>query len=119
MIDGHYFALILLTYGEIIASVDRLIAPAHFGYVDQALNTRSDFQECSVIFNIDDFTFDNITFFDGITDNIPWMWLELFEAKRDSLLVFIEIQYNDMYFLIDLQNFRWMVDTSPAYIGDV
>src|SRR6185295_14235798 len=103
MIDGHHFALILLSYSEIITGVDRLIAPAHFGDVDQALNAWCDFKKRTIVFDVDNLAFDDAAFFDCITDNIPWMRLELFEAKRDSLLVLVKIKHHDMDFLIDLE----------------
>src|SRR5687768_15264725 len=96
-----------------------LIAPAYFRYVDQSFNTRCDLQECSVVFYIDNLAFDYAAFLDRITNDIPWMWLQLFETKRDSLLVFIKIKYHDVDFLIDLKNFRRMVDPAPADISDV
>src|SRR5690606_12712318 len=47
------------------------------------------------------------------------MWLELLEAKRNSFLVLIEVEYNDVNLLIDLEYFRRMIDTAPADVGNI
>src|SRR5687768_3746567 len=99
--------------------MNRLVAPAYFRNVNKSFHSGSDFKECTVVFDIYNLAFNYTAFCNGISYNIPWMGLKLLETKRYSLFVFIKVKHNDMDFLIDLQNFRRMIDSSPTDICNI
>ena len=47
------------------------------------------------------------------------MWCQLLKTKADPAFLIIEVEDNDIEFLIKLEHFRRMVDTSPADVCDI
>ena len=118
-VDGHHFGFVFLAQFEVFAGIDRLVAPADLGDVDQPFDTRLDLEECAVIFDIDDLAFDGGTFFDLLAEDFPRVRGQLLETERDPLLVLVEIEYNDVDLLVELQYLVGVVDPAPGNIGDV
>ena len=52
-------------------------------------------------------------------ESVPWVWSELLQAESDALLLFVEVENNDVDFLVELNNFVWVVDASPRKVGNV
>ena len=85
-----------------------MLRPRHFGDVDETFYARSHFDECTVVSEDDDLTLDLITHLKVSVEAIPRMWLELLEAKSDTLLSFVELKDNDIERLIKSDNFARM-----------
>src|SRR6188768_1892981 len=56
-IKCNYFCFVLVTKFEELFRIDRGICPCDLRYVYQTFNTRKDLKECTVIFDINNFTF--------------------------------------------------------------
>ena len=56
----------------------------------------------------------------GLSEGVPGIFLGLLEAQRDSLLVDVDAQHNDLDFFVLVHDLRGMLDPfRPAHIGDV
>ena len=89
-----------VTYLEKLLSRADVLCPGHFRDMDEAFYARSDFDECTVVSEDDDLTLDLITHLKVSVEAIPRMWLELLEAKSDTLLSFVELKDNDIELLV-------------------
>jgi hypothetical protein len=99
--------------------IDRRIGPGDFADVNQTFYARHDFQESTVVFDIDHPSLDDLAFLDTRGQYIPGMRSQLLQAKADPLLSIVEIQHHHLQLLIQLQHLARMADTSPADIGDI
>ena len=96
-----------------------MLRPRHFRNVDQALNARSDFNERAVVGHDDNFTLNLVADFQFRVESVPWMRLELLQAEGDALLLVVEVEDNNIEFLVELYNLVRVVDTSPREVGDM
>ena len=47
------------------------------------------------------------------------MWCKLLVAERNTATLLVEIEDHDLDRLVELNNFRRMIDTSPREVGDM
>ena len=52
-------------------------------------------------------------------EGIPWMGLELLETESDALLFVVEVEDNNVEFLIEFNNFAGLGNAAPREVGDV
>ncbi len=52
-------------------------------------------------------------------ESLPWVGCELLQAERDTLLLLVEVEDNDIDFLAFVYNLVGIVDTSPTEVCDV
>lgn len=96
-----------------------MLAPAHFAYVDKTFYTGSDFNECTVVGHNDNFTLYFVANLELSIESIPRMRSELLQTEGDTLLLFIEVENNNVQFLIELNDFVRIVYAAPRKVGDV
>ena len=77
------------------------------------------FNKCTIVSNYNNFTFHMVAHFEVGTQGIPWVRSELLQAESDALLLFVEVENNNVDFLVELNNFVWVVDASPRKVGNV
>ena len=105
LIKGHHFSFVLVVKFKEFFCIDWRVGPGDFTYVNQTFNTRHDFEEGAIVFDVHHFTFHDFTFFEVFGQGIPGMRSKLFQAKADTFFIIIEIEYNNIEFLIHLQYF--------------
>ena len=112
-------SLYLVTDLEQIVGRTYVLAPAHLRYVDQALNTRSNLNECTVVGHNDNLTLHLVADLEVWIKGIPWMCRKLLQAKGDTLLLLIEVEDNDLDLLVELHNLLRIAYAAPAEVCDV
>src|SRR5947209_17190322 len=53
--------------------VHRCVSPCNFTYVNKTFNTWLNLEECTIIFNVDYFTFNNLSFLNSVGQHFPGM----------------------------------------------
>ena len=96
-----------------------MAAPRYFADVDKTFNAGSDFEESTVISDIDDFTFNGRVFLNTSCQNVPRVRLELFQAERNTFFLVVEAEDNDIEFLTVFEYIAWVFDTTPRNICNV
>src|SRR5258705_2005 len=79
-----------------------LLRPAHFGRVHQAFDAGFEFDERAVIDNANDLAFELATSWIFLRGANPGIRRELFQPQRDALLFLVELQNDDVEFLVRL-----------------
>ena len=102
-----------------VLSAAEMLRPRHFADVDKTFYARSDFEECAVIGHNDHFALDFVADFEVGVEGVPGMGLELLETESDTFLLVVEVEDNDVEFLVELDNFAGMVYAAPREVGDV
>ena len=87
--------------------------------MDKTLYTRSDFDECTVIGHHNDFAFYLVAYFQVGIESIPGMRLQLFQAQSDTFLLVVEVEDNDVEFLVERNHLFGVRNTAPREVGDV
>jgi hypothetical protein len=87
--------------------------------MDETLYAGSDFNKCSVFSHDNYAAIDFIADFELFAECVPWMGLELLETKCDALLLVVEVENNDIEFLVELHNLFGMAYAAPGEVGDV
>ena len=90
-----------------------MLAPTHFAYVDETFYTRSDFYECTIVGHNDYFTLHLIAYLEVGIKSVPRMGSELLETESNTLLLFVEVEDNDVKLLIELYDFVGIVYAAP------
>src|SRR5215203_4064374 len=119
LIQCNNLGFVLVVQLKELFSVDRCVCPCNFTYVNKTFNTWKYFKESTIIFDVHYFSFHYRAFRDVCRKDIPWMRSKLFETKADPFLLIIEVEHHHFKFLIELEHFARMADTSPANVGDV
>jgi len=87
--------------------------------MDEALDALLDLDEGAVVGQRDDLAdhlgADRVL----VLDVFPRMRLELLVAKGDTFLLLVEVEHNHVDGLIQLDNFRRVIDAPPGKIGDM
>ena len=102
-----------------VLSRTEVLRPRHFTYVDKTFYARSDFNECTVVSHNDNFTLNFVTNFEVSVESIPGMGLELFETESVAFLFGMEVEDNNVEFLVELYHFCGVVYAAPREVGDV
>ena len=97
----------------------QVLAPRHLRNVNQTLYTRCNLDECAVIGHNDNLALNFVTDFEVGIQRLPRVRNELLQAESDTLLVLVEIENNDLQFLVEMYNLLRMIDTTPRKVGDV
>src|ERR1700678_129558 len=118
-IHAQDHAVDFVVYVDQLRGVLHPFRPSHFAYVDEALNTLFEFDECSVIGDADYASMDMRA--DGVAmlRIEPRIGRELFEAERDALLVFAILQHLDLNLIADVDQVARVRQASPRHVGDV
>src|SRR5678815_2979307 len=94
-------------------------SPAHLADVHEALDTRLELDECTVVRDRHNLArharADRIL----LRDVLPRIALQLFEAERDSLSLPVDIENLDFELRTDLHHLRRMLNASVRHVGDV
>jgi hypothetical protein len=106
-------------YFHEVLSRTEVLRPRHFRNVDEAFNAGSDFEECAVVSHNDNFAFNLVTNFEVRIKSIPGMWVELFQAESDAFLFVIEVEDNDVEFLVEFNDFAGVANAAPREVSDV
>ena len=72
--------------------------------MDKTFYARSDFNECAVISDNDNFTFNFVADFEVLIKCFPRMRGKLFETKSDAFFLVVEVDDNNLKFLIQVYN---------------
>jgi hypothetical protein len=102
-----------------LAGVDVLLGPGHFRNVDQTLDARFQFHECTVIGDVRDAAVMDRPQREAAFDRIPRIGLQLLHAKRDAVGFLVDLDDLDLDGLADRQDFRRVVDAAPGHVGHV
>src|SRR5262249_36963722 len=119
LVERDDLSVVLIAQLEEFLRIDRSIRPGDLAYVHQPFYARHDLQEGAVIFDIDDLALDDRAFLDVLRQHVPGMRGELLQTKADTFLAIVEIQYDDLQFLIQLQHLARVADAAPTDIGDI
>ena len=87
--------------------------------MDQTLYTRLDLYECTVVGNNDYLALHVIAYLQVCIESVPWMWSELFQTESNALLLVIEVEDNDIDFLIELYYLMRIVYATPREVCNV
>ena len=87
--------------------------------MNKTFHTGSNFKECAVVCHNDNFTLNVVTNLKVCIECIPRMGIKLFKTKSDTFLFVVEINDNDIEFLVELDNFAGMAYAAPRQVGDV
>jgi len=87
--------------------------------VDETFHTRLDFHESAVRHQLGDLAADAMTCRETSFDVFPRIALELLEAERDALFLFVDVENLDRDGLANREHFAPVIDPAPAHVGDV
>ena len=90
-----------------------MLAPAHFANVDKAFNARCDFNKCTIVSHNHYLALNLVTYLEVRIEGIPRMRSELLETEGDTLLLFVEIEDNNVELLVEFHNFVGIVYAAP------
>jgi len=96
-----------------------VLRPAHFGNMNKPFDPFFNFHKRAVVSErydlADHFRSDGIFRF----DILPRMRLQLLVAERNTFLLLVEVEHDDIDLLIQLHDFGRMIDAAPGQVGDV
>ena len=87
--------------------------------MDEAFNTGSDFDECTIVGHHNHLTLHLVAHLEVFVKGIPRMGSELLNTEGNALLLFVEVEDNDVELLVVLYHFAGIADATPREIGDV
>ena len=87
--------------------------------MDETLYTRNDLHECAIVSDEDDLTLNLVTNLEVSIEAVPRMWSELLVTESDSLLLLIEIEYNDLDLLVELYELLRVIYAAPREVCDM
>ena len=118
-VESQDNCLYLVTYLHEVLSRTQVLAPRHLRYVDQALYTWSNLNECTIVSHNHYLTLHVITYLEVLVEGIPWMWSELLQTESDTLLLLIEVEDNNVDLLVERYNLVWIAYAAPREVCDV
>ena len=87
--------------------------------MDQALNARSNLNECAVVGHDDNLTLNMVADLEFSIQSIPRMRSELLQTESDALLLLVEVEDNHVELLVEFHNLVRIADAAPAEVCDV
>ena len=87
--------------------------------MNQTFNTRSDFDECTVVSHNYNFTLHVVANLQVSIQCIPRMRSELLQAESDTLLLIVEVEDNHADLLVERNDLFGVIDAAPRQVGDV
>jgi len=114
--DGHDD---LLAGGQQLLGVDEFARPAQVGDVNQAFDALLQLDESAEVGQADDVSGDFLAGLVLLLDADPGIGEHLLVAQGDSLVLFVEVQDDDVDFLVDLEQLRGMGRLAPTHVGNV
>ena len=88
--------------------------------VNQTFDTLFELYEYTEVSDVGDGTVDFSTYSVTLADALPWIFLNLLDAKGETLALLVDIKNNRLYHIALLVNFRGVLDTlGPGDVGDV
>ena len=97
----------------------QVLAPAHLADMDEAFNAGHDLDKGTVVGDDDDLALDVVTLLEVRVEGIPGVRSELLETEGDAALGLVEVEYDNVDLLVELDNLLGVVDAAPAEVGDV
>src|SRR5216684_3851954 len=102
-----------------LAGVHVLFGPRHFRDVDQAFDTRLQFDERAVVGDVGDAAGEARVERVFRLDALPRIVQQLLHAERDAVGLVVDLDDLDLHGLADGQHFGRVIDPAPGDIGDV
>ena len=90
-----------------------MLAPAHLRNVDQALNTRLNLYESTVVSHNNYLTLNVIANLKVRIQRIPRVLSELLDTKSDTLLLLIKVEDNNVDLLVECYHLMWITYATP------
>ena len=118
-VEGKDYSLHFVADFQEILSGTEVLRPRHLADMYKTFYAGSDFKECAIIGHDNNFAIDLVANLKLCVESIPGMGLELLEAEGDALLLVIEVENDDIEFLVEFDNFAGMVHATPGKVGDV
>src|SRR6266581_4717940 len=116
-INAENFNLNGVARPDDFAGVLNSFGPAHFGNVDQTLDSGFKFHEGAIVCDANDFTCQTRP--DGKTflDRFPGIGQQLLVTQRNAFPVAIEFQDLNLDVIANLEKFGWILQASPRHVG--
>src|SRR3984957_5120426 len=102
-----------------LAGMHVLLGPRHFRDVDQAFDTRFQFDERAVVGDVGDAAGEARIERILRLDTLPGIIEQLLHAERDAVGLVVDLDDLDLHGLADGQHFGRVIDPAPGDIGDV
>ena len=96
-----------------------MLAPAHLRNVDQALNTRLNLYESTVVSHNNYLTLNVVANLEVRIQRIPRVLSKLLETESDTLLLLIEVEDNNVNLLVESNNLMWIAYAAPREVSDM
>ena len=87
--------------------------------MNESFYARSDFNECAVVCYHYNLTLDTVANLQVCVECIPWVRSELLETKSYALLLIIEVENNDIDFLVEGYYLVRIAYAAPRKVCDV
>ena len=119
LVDAEHDGLNVLAGREHLGRLVDSLGPRQFADVHQSLDSRFQFDKCSVRHEVDHLAGDLAANGIFLLDLVPWVGLFLFQAEADALALFVDVEDDHLELLAGCQHLRRVRDAAPAHVGDV
>src|SRR5438874_4601436 len=109
----------LLTDSQNIGWPHDALRPGELRDVNQAFHAFLQFHESAIGDEVRDLAFDLLTGRKTLFNLIPRIPLRLLQAKRNTLLLLVDIEHDHFELLADFDELTWVPKASPSHVGDV
>jgi hypothetical protein len=100
LVDLEHDALDGVALLQDLVGVRDLLGPRHVADVEQAVDARLDLDERAVVGEVADLAFDHGARGVLLADELPGVDLDLLHAEADFLLVLVDLEHDDVHFLV-------------------
>jgi hypothetical protein len=118
-VEIQHHDLDLVCRRDLLTRVVHPLGPAHLRDVNEALDTRFEFDECPVVGDGDDLAVDARADRVLIFSRGPRVRLKLFETQTYALALAVEGEHLYRQFVGDVEHVRRVVDPAPAHVGNM
>ncbi len=119
LVDAENHSLDVLTKGEDVGRTGDTLGPGELRDVDKTLDAFFDLNESAVGHEIGDLALDLLANRKALFETIPGVGLKLFETKRDTLLVLVDLEDDNREAVAWLDGLARVRETCPGHVGDV
>src|SRR6185295_4631917 len=95
------------------------LGPGHFGYVNEPLDSRFDFDKGAVVGQTNHLPSDVRVLGKSLSHALPRIGQQLLVAKRDAFLFAVKLEHLDLNLVAYLNYVVWRLDAAPAHIDYV
>ncbi len=93
-----------------------MLAPRHLRHVNKTLYARRNLNECTVVCNDDNLSFDMVVHFKVGRKSLPRMRSKLFETQCNTFFLVVKVKNDNVNLLVERHNFTRIVYASPRQI---